>query len=552
MAGHPTPSKPDIVATPELRIPLFGAVVQPLQRFFSLEASSGIVLLTAAIAALVWGNISPETYEATFDVSLAVAVGELHATVSLRDAINDGLMTLFFFVVGMEIKRELVLGELRTFRSAALPGIAALGGMIFPAVIYLAFNGPGPARAGWGVPIATDIAFCVGLLTLLRSRVPQALIVFLTALAIFDDIGGIAVIALFYGQGVHLEWLGIAGLLAAAMFAAAHAYVTNGFVYAVGGTALWYALHQCGIHPTIAGVVLGLTIPARPLRSPRTVLRDLTDHSARLSRHAGDEEPDHAEILLIERRSRVLQSPLTRFVHMLHPFVAFAVMPASALANSGIALLSVSRADLMSRITVGTALGLLVGKQLGIFTFTALAVLLRFAPLPGGASWTKLLGVCTIGGIGFTVALFIATLGFSDPRLLAQAKLGIVLGSAAAALIGILILRGTAPVRRAGPPSRRRPVRLGARASEDGPGIETARRLMRGFFGPVLNPGKHRVQAGIDLPTRHLLSTKRAILQLRIPGKLLFLFRIRFGLHSVLSRIGAELDRARIEDELAR
>jgi NhaA family Na+:H+ antiporter len=446
MAGHPTPPEPDTVAIPELRIPLFGAVVRPLQRFFSLEASGGVVLVVAALAALVWANISPQTYEAAFEVPLTVAVGEVHATLSLRDALNDGLMTLFFFVVGMEIKRELVLGELRTFRRAALPAIAALGGMIFPALIYLAFNRHGSARAGWGVPIATDIAFCIGVLTLLRSRIPQALIVFLTALAIFDDIGGIAVIAVFYGHGVHLEWLGMAALAAAGLFAAANASITNGFVYAIGGTALWYALLNSGIHPTIAGVVLGLTIPARPLRSPRSVLHGLTEHSARLRTRAGDEELDHAEILLIERRLRALQSPLTRFVHMFHPFVAFGVMPAFALANSGIPLLSVSRADLMSRVTIGTALGLLVGKQLGIFLFTASAVLLGFAPVPGGASWTKVLGVCTIGGIGFTVALFIATLGFGDPRLLAQAKLGIVLGSAAAAILGILILRATAPV----------------------------------------------------------------------------------------------------------
>jgi NhaA family Na+:H+ antiporter len=175
-------------------------------------------------------------------------------------------------------------------------------------------------------------------------------------------------------------------------------------------------------------------------------LHEQTEHSARLLARAGDEELDHAEILLIERRLRALQSPLTRFVHMFHPFVAFGVMPAFALANSGIPLVSVSRGDLMSRVTIGTALGLLVGKQLGIFIFTASAVLLRFAPVPGGASWTKVLGVCTVGGIGFTVALFIATLGFGDPRLLAQAKLGIVLGSGAAAILGILILRATAPV----------------------------------------------------------------------------------------------------------
>ncbi|MFL5441073.1 MAG: Na+/H+ antiporter NhaA, partial [Myxococcales bacterium] len=371
----------DLARKPEFGIPLFGAVVRPLQRFFSLEASSGIVLLAAALAAFLWANVSLESYAAIFELPIAIGAGALRGTFTLREVINDGLMCLFFFVVGMEIKRELVIGELRTFRRAALRAIAALGGMIFPAVIYIAFNREGPARAGWGVPIATDIAFCIGMLTMLKSRVPQALIVFLTALAIFDDIGGILVIAVFYGQGVHAGWLMCAALVAIAVATAGRLRVANGLFYAVGGAALWYALHNGGIHPTIAGVVLGLAVPAQVLQNPREVLRELMDHSTRLLRSAGDEELEHAEILLIERRLRRLQSPLTRFVHMLHPFVAFGVMPAFALANSGISLLSVTGGDLVSPVTLGIALGLLLGKQLGIFLFTVSAVYFGFAPV---------------------------------------------------------------------------------------------------------------------------------------------------------------------------
>jgi NhaA family Na+:H+ antiporter len=392
----------------KLPIPLLGALLRPLQEFLALEASSGILLLAAAVAALVWANLSAGTYAAVFESPV------IGASVALRTVINDGLMTLFFFVVGMEIKRELVIGELRTFRSAALPAIAALGGMVLPAGIYLAFNRSGPAHHGWGVPIATDIAFCVGLLTMLKKRVPHALIVFLTALAIFDDIGGIAVIALFYGQGIEVAWLSGAALVAASAAIAGRFQVANGFFYLAAGAALWYALHHGGIHPTIAGVALGLAVPAR---SPEG-----TEHS-----------------------------PLTRFVHLLHPYVAFGVMPLFALANSGVPLLSFTLADFLSPVTLGTSLGLLAGKQLGIFLFTAAAVLLRFAPIPGGVSWTKLLGVSTIGGIGFTVALFIAALGFADPHLLAQAKLGIVLASFAAAIAGVLILSATAPLPPADP-----------------------------------------------------------------------------------------------------
>ena len=263
---------------------LFGAVVQPIQRFFRLEAASGIVLLAAAVAALAWANAPGDSYERVFGLRLGLGAGALAVGFTLRQLVNDCLMTLFFFVVGMEIKRELVFGELREFGRAALPAVAAAGGMLVPALIYLAFNRGGPARQGWGIPIATDIAFCIGVLTLLRKRVSKGLVVFLTALAIFDDIGGILVIALFYGQGVRIAWLAAAAAVTGLLFAAGRRSVTRAGFYAISGALLWLCTHESGIHATISRVVLGMAIPGRAPHRPREVLGDLTQHASALMR----------------------------------------------------------------------------------------------------------------------------------------------------------------------------------------------------------------------------------------------------------------------------
>ena len=426
------------------RVRLFGAVVRPLTAFLRLEAASGILLLGCAAVAFLWANLDPHSYRSVFDYRLLVGGADAAASFTLRQLINDGLMTVFFFVVGMEIKRELVIGELNTLPKAILPAVAAIGGMVVPAGIYLAFNWTGPGRGGWGIPMATDIAFCVGILTLLKDRVPPALIVFITALAIFDDIGGILVIAFFYGHGLNLlALLGAAGL-ALILFAMNRAYVVHGFAYAVIGAALWYALHSGGIHATIAGVVLGLMIPVRPPRSSREVLRELAEHVAALDKKPADEDLAGAEILAIEEKLEDLQAPVPRFVHLLHPFVAFFIMPIFALANSGVSLRGAGVSSLVAPIALGTAAGLFVGKQLGIFGLTILAVKLRLAPMPGNASPAKLFGASIVAGVGFTVALFIAGLAFPDAaELLDQAKVGILLGSLAAGLVGLLILRLT-------------------------------------------------------------------------------------------------------------
>ena len=412
------------------------------------EAASGVLLLVAAACALVWANVDAESYQGVVKYPLVLGAGATESHLTVGALINDGLMTLFFFVVGMEIKRELVIGELNTLPKAALPAIAAMGGMIVPAGIFLLFNWGSAAQHGWGVPMATDIAFCVGVLTLLEKRVPRALVVFVTALAIFDDIGGIVVIALFYGRGIRLDFLLGAFGVSLVLLLFNRRYVRSGVAYAILGGALWYALHGSGIHATIAGVITGLMIPARPPRPSREVLHELTEHVTKLDQSAGDEELGAAEILMIEEKLEDLEAPVQRFVHLLHPYVAYAVMPVFALANSGVSLHEAGVASLATPVALGTAFGLFVGKQLGVFVPTLVAVRLGFAPMPGGAPRSKLYGAAVVAGIGFTVALFIATLAFRNaPRQLAEAKMGILLGSLASGVIGATLLRFAGGVR---------------------------------------------------------------------------------------------------------
>ncbi len=424
---------------------LFRAAVRPIREFFELEAAGGVVLLAAAAAALAWANLGDAAaYQAFGDTQLALGVGGLSVVFTLRELVNDGLMTLFFFLVGMEIKEELVLGELRTRAQAALPLVGAVGGMVVPAAVYAALNRGGPGLAGWGVPMATDIAFAIGVLRLLRSRVPHALVVFVTALAIFDDIGGILVIAFFYGHGVQPVWLAGAAAAAVILVALGRAGVHGRVPWTLGGLALWIAFHEAGIHATLAGVVLGLAIPVRSRVPPHDVLDALAHHARELAATRSDEELDAENVRAIERALEARQAPLSRFTKALHPWVAFGIMPLFAFVNSGVALAGLSRDQLGGPVAVGTALALLVGKPLGIAGFCAAAVRLGVAEVPGGAGWVKLVGVSIVAGIGFTVALFIAGLAFADaPGLLEEAKLGILAGSVATGLAGAALLLAT-------------------------------------------------------------------------------------------------------------
>jgi Na+:H+ antiporter, NhaA family len=374
--------------------------------FLSTEAGGGIVLLVAALTALVWAN-SPwdGAYHDLWQHEIAVGSGEWAVRETLQHWINDGLMALFFFVVGLEIKRELVCGELRDRRAAALPVVAALGGMVVPAALFRLVAGGGPAAHGWGIPMATDIAFAVGVLALLGSRLPRALKVFLLTLAIVDDIGAIAVIAVFYNARLEPGWLlGAAALLGVG---AAARRLGTGWVVALVPVALlvWYCTYRSGIHPTIAGVALGLLTPARPIEG-RPVLEQ------------------------IEAR--------------LHPWSSYLVIPVFALANSGVSLDGSALGDAAgSRLTWAVVAGLVVGKLVGIAGATVLMARSPLGELPSGVGLRHVLGVGALGGIGFTVSLFITGLAFSQEALQAQAKIGILAGSVMAALAGAVALAGS-------------------------------------------------------------------------------------------------------------
>jgi NhaA family Na+:H+ antiporter len=393
----------------------------PFQAFLELEAASSILLLLAALFALAWANSAwAVSYERLLHVPLALQVGGFRFELSFEHFVNDVLMAVFFFVVGMEIKRELVLGELASWRRALLPVVAAIGGMVAPAGIYAALHWDGPALRGWGIPMATDIAFAMAALSVFGSRVPPGLKVFLLALAIADDIGAVAVIAFFYGKGISIAWLGAAlGALALA-FALGRAGVRAYGVYVLVGAAAWFATHESGVHATIAGVALGLLTPARPLG--QSTAREL---------------PETARSTL---------SPLDDLTHRIHPWVAFGIMPVFALCNAGVAFQTEKLASPdAARVGVAVAAGLLLGKPVGIALSSWLAVRLGLTTLPGGVGWSQIVAVGFLAGIGFTVALFVAVLAFEEPTFTAGAKVGIFAASAAAAILGAALLHRALP-----------------------------------------------------------------------------------------------------------
>jgi len=417
------------------------AIVAPFQRFFRLEVAGGLVLMFAAVLAILWAN-SPlrDAYHAIFHATIELKLANRGIHWTVHHFTNDALMTLFFVVAGLEIKRELVLGELRTFRRATLPLIAALGGMIVPALIYFACNSSGPARAGWGIPTATDIAFALGCLSLARRRVPSSVFVFLTALAIFDDLGAILVIALFYGGKIDALFIVIALLLSGLLLVLGRARVQAVWPYAIVGLLLWAAVLNSGIHSTIAGVIIGLSLPTRPRRSPDDVLDDLDVAITSLRRdyERRGVAPDGA-IAAIERHLESVQAPVDRTMHGLHGVVAFGIVPLFALANAGVSLNMTS--GMGSNVTMGVLVGLVVGKPVGIFSATWIATRLGLASRPTNATWTHVLAASLLAGIGFTMSLFIANLGLGQiPVLEDQAKLGVLGASVVSALLGLGLL----------------------------------------------------------------------------------------------------------------
>jgi Na+:H+ antiporter, NhaA family len=420
---------------------VFFAIVAPFQSFFRLEAAGGLVLMAAAVVALVWAN-SPfaTSYEAIFHSKIEMKLAGYGIDWTVHHFTNDALMTLFFAVAGLEIKRELTHGELRTWGRATLPLVAALGGMLVPAGIYLALNPAGPERAGWAIPMATDIAFALGCLSLVKRRVPPSLFVFLTALAIFDDLGAILVIALFYGGGVELGSLAIAGVLTFALIAVGRAGVQRVLPYWVLGLLLWIALLGAGVHATLAGVAIGLSMPSSTRRAPREVLDDL-DQAIGSLREDCDRlgAAPEGTIAAIERHLESVQSPLDRSMHALHSVVAFAIVPLFALANAGVELGGARGFE--STVTMGALLGLVLGKPLGVGLATLLSIKLGLAPRPSGATALQIVGVSCVAGIGFTMSLLVGSLAFTGARELEDAsKLGVLTASFGSALLGLGLL----------------------------------------------------------------------------------------------------------------
>ena len=416
--------------------------MEPLARFLEIESASGILLVVCTVVALVLAN-SPwaESWNAFWHTEARVGVGswELHA--SLAHWVNDGLMTIFFFLVGLEIKRELVDGELRTVRKAALPIVAALGGMIAPAAIYLLLAGGGEGGRGWGIPMATDIAFAVGVLALLGRRVPIGLKIFLLALAIADDIGAIVVIALFYSGAIQLAVLGLAALGLAFIFGMNRLGVRSIVAYWIAGAGVWLAMHYSGIHPTISGVALGLMTPGRAWVAGESLIETLL---AAVDRLDGQIDRPHDRSRLVgdlTATARETLSPLERLEAALHPWVAFVIMPVFALANAGVAL---QPAAATHQIAWAVAAGLVFGKPLGITVFSWLAVRCGAAQLPAGVNWKSLLGAGCLGGIGFTMSLFIASLAL-EGTLLDAGKIGILAGSTISAAVGLVLLLAFLP-----------------------------------------------------------------------------------------------------------
>ncbi len=377
-------------------------LVKPFLDFARFEASSGLLLVVCTLVAMIWANSDgAATYFALWEKHLTVGIdGAFELSKTLHHWINDGLMALFFFQVGLEIKRELLAGELASRSKAALPVAAALGGMVVPAAIYAAFNVGKVGAHGWGIPMATDIAFSLGILSLLGRRVPLSLKIFLTALAIVDDLGAVLVIAFFYTSQIAWTPLGLAFAAWIVLWVFGRLGGRSPVVFGLLGFALWLAMLKSGVHATLAGVMVAIAVPGGPENDP----------------------------------------PLERWAHALHPWVSFVIMPIFALANAGLSLKSGLGTALMDPVAIGIVLGLFVGKPLGIFTFSWLAVRLTGAEMPGRVRWSQLLAVSVLAGIGFTMSIFVGSLAFDDARLIEVGKAGILAGSLLSALVGLGLL----------------------------------------------------------------------------------------------------------------
>jgi NhaA family Na+:H+ antiporter len=426
---------------------LVNKVLSPFERFLKRQSSSGILLMIAAIIAMVWSN-SPyaDIYFGIWDTEFTLGHGVFQVSEPLILWINDGLMALFFFVVGLEIKREVMAGELSTVKDLVLPLTAAVGGMVVPAIIFLLVLGNTEGGNGWGIPMATDIAFSLGVLSLLGSKVPIGLKVFLTALAIIDDIGAILIIAFFYSHDIQWMYLGVATGLFLVLLIFNYFYLRTVALYILVGLFVWFCFLKSGVHPTVAGVLVALTIPARRKMKMNNFMEQA---KSSLIKFKNAKLPDSKVLLGKEQISAVdnilesakkVQSPVQKLENSLSNFTANLVMPIFALANASVVIVA-NEFNLLDRVTLSVGLGLLLGKVVGVSFFSWLSVRLGWAQLPTSVSWAQIVGVGFLAGIGFTMSLFITKLAYTDAEVINASKIGIVIGSIIAGTIGFIVLK---------------------------------------------------------------------------------------------------------------
>ncbi len=453
--------------------PLFSRILSPFETFLRQTTAGGIVLIIATIIALTLATwLGEDAVHHFWEQPLAVSAGHyFELKLSLHYWVNDGLMVLFFLLVGLELKREILVGELASLKSAALPIMAALGGMIIPAYIYMVFNVGTPTDSGWGIPMATDIAFALGILVLLGKRIPKNLIIFLMALAIVDDLGAVLVIALFYTSSLNIGALGAAGILFVLLLLFNQGGIRHPLPYTLVGIILWYVVLISGVHATIAGILLAIAIPAKAVYGPEHFHRRIAELSAAFGEERRDADTPNdpfsnhqmASIAItMEHMANAAQSPLQRMEHSLNPWVTFIIIPMFVLSNAGIDLTDIQWGNVLAeRVTLGIVVGLVAGKFIGISLFSWIAIRFQLGRLPMGVAWKHLLGAAWLGGIGFTMSLFIGQLAFTNPVHIEQAKLGILLASIISAVIGVIWLYSMADRRPRQYRSlrRRRPLR---------------------------------------------------------------------------------------------
>ena len=424
-------------------------IVRPAESFFKKEASSSLLLLLASFMAVAWANsaLAP-FYHDLLHTHLTLELGEYKITKSLLHWINDGLMTYFIFIVGLEIKREIMVGELSNPKSALLPVVAAFGGMLVPGAIYFAINRGTPSASGWGIPMATDIAFALGAIAVFGRKLPVGLRVFLSAFAIADDLGAVVVIAVFYTKEIIWSYLIICLFFVAGLAVANLLWIRWTLLYALLGLGIWVAVLGSGVHPTVAGFVVAMFIPARGKYDTDRFVKKVKEI---VDEFQCEEQSCGYSILLdrghlnavhaLEMACHEVETPLQRLEHSLHPWIAFVLLPLFAFANAGLSLKGIDLTSIMHQpLTLGITLGLFLGKPVGITLFSLLAVKTGIAVLPAGVRWSHILGAGLLGGIGFTMSLFVSGLSFSTPELLNYAKLGILLGSILSALAGLTFL----------------------------------------------------------------------------------------------------------------